>query len=80
LAYEPNDVLDVRNEICSFREIRTLKKVKQMKPGEILAILVDYAPALERVPNFLKKKGHIILGIDETGKNEWKILVKIQGK
>lgn len=80
MTIEPNEILDVRNEICSFREIRTLKKIKQMKPGEILAILVDYPLALERIPSFLEKKGHIILRIDKTGTCEWKILVKIQGK
>ena len=77
---EPNETLDVRNEICSFREVRTLKKVKQMNLGEILEILTDYPLSIERIPRFLERKGHKILAIDKIGKSEWKILVKIQGK
>ncbi|MFX1294349.1 MAG: sulfurtransferase TusA family protein [Promethearchaeota archaeon] len=74
---EPNEILDVRNEICTFREIKTLKKLKQMKPGNILEILTDYALSIARISRIAEKKGHLILAIDKIGKSEWKILMKI---
>ena len=79
MSIKPNEILDVRREICSFREIKVLKKVKEMSVGEILAIITDYPLSLERIPNLLRRKGHIVLGIDKIGKSEWKILTKIEG-
>ncbi len=52
MALEPDAILDVRREICSFWELRILKKVKKMKSEQILAILTDYAQSLERIPRF----------------------------
>lgn len=77
MALEPDAILDVRREICTFREVRILKKVKEMKSEQILAILTDYAQSLERIPRFLEKKNHKILAIEKTGTCEWRILVKI---
>jgi TusA-related sulfurtransferase len=56
----------------------TQKKVKSMKSGEILEVLVDYPLSVERIPESVKKMGHEVLKVEKTGASEWKILIKIK--
>ena len=39
---KPTEVLDVRGEVCPYPDVKTQKKVKSMKSGEVLEVLVDY--------------------------------------
>jgi TusA-related sulfurtransferase len=75
---KPTQSLDVRGEVCPYPEVMTQKKVKSMKPGEILEILVDYPLSAERIPETVKKMGHEVLKVDKTEASEWKILIKIK--
>jgi TusA-related sulfurtransferase len=75
---KPTETLDVRGEVCPYPEVMTQKKVKGMKSGEILEILVDYPLSAERIPEAVKKMGHEVLKVDKTEASEWKILIKIK--
>jgi TusA-related sulfurtransferase len=75
---KPTKSLDVRGEVCPYPEVMTQKKVKSMKPGEILEVLVDYPLSAERIPESVKKMGHEVLKIDKPEASEWKILIKIK--
>jgi len=75
---KPTETLDVRGEVCPYPDVMTQKKVKNMKSGEILEVLVDYPLSAERIPESVKKMGHEVLKVDKTGSSEWKILIKIK--
>jgi TusA-related sulfurtransferase len=75
---KPTGVLDVRGEVCPYPDVKTQKKVKSMKSGEILEVLVDYPLSAERIPASMEKMGHEVLKVDKTGASEWKILIKIK--
>ena len=75
---KPTEVLDVRGEVCPYPDVKTQKKVKAMKSGEVLEVLVDYPLSAERIPRSMEKAGHEILKAEKTGTGEWKILIKIK--
>ena len=75
---KPTEVLDVRGEVCPYPDVKTKKKVKSMKSGEILEILIDYPLSAERIPRSMEKSGHEILKVDKKGTSDWSILIKIK--
>jgi len=75
---KPNEVLDVRGEVCPYPDVKTQKKLKSMKSGEVLEVIVDYPLSAERIPRSMEKLGHKVLKADKTGTGEWKILIKVK--
>lgn len=75
---KPTDTLDVRGEVCPYPDVKTQKKMKKMKSGEILEILLDYPLSAERIPRSVEKIGHEVLKTEKTGTSEWRILIKIK--
>jgi tRNA 2-thiouridine synthesizing protein A len=59
-------VLDVRGEICPYPDIRTRKKLKEMKPGQILKVIVDYPMSVERIPRNVTAEGHKVLAVQRV--------------
>lgn len=59
--------LDVCNEVCPMPVVKTGEALKEMKPGEILEVIVDYLPSKENVQRFAKNEGHKVVGISEEG-------------
>ena len=55
-----------------------LSKVKKMKSGEVLQILIDYPLSAERIPETMESLGHEIISNEKTGNSAWAILVKIK--
>ena len=75
---EPNETLDVRGQVCRYPDVKSKRKVKKMKSGEILKILVDYPLSAERIPETMSSLGHEVISVDKVGDAEWIILVKIK--
>jgi tRNA 2-thiouridine synthesizing protein A len=59
-------VLDVQGEICPYPDIRTRKKLKEMKPGQILKVIVDYPMSVERIPRNVTAEGHKVLAVQRV--------------
>ncbi len=76
MELKPNYVLDVRGEVCPVPDVETKKKLKTMQSGEILEVLIDYPLSKERIPQGVKEVGGEVLGIEEIGPSEWKIIIK----
>lgn len=74
---KPTEVLDVCGEVCPYPDVKSKKKVSEMKSGEILEILVDYPLSAERIPRTMEKMGHEVLSVEEK-EGKWKILVKVK--
>jgi len=75
---KPTETLDVRGEVCPYPDVKTQKKVKKMKSGEVLEVLVDYPLSAERIPRSMEKAGHEIIEVEKTGTGEWRMLIKIK--
>ncbi len=75
---KPTAVLDVMGEVCPYPDVKTQKKIKSMKSGEILEVLVDYPLSAERIPRSMEKKGHEVLKVEKKGTSAWSILIKIK--
>lgn len=74
---KPTEVLDVRGEVCPYPDVKTQKKVKSMKSGDILEVLVDYPLSAERIPRSMEKQGHKVLKVEKKGTSEWTISIKV---
>lgn len=75
---EVTESMDLRGEVCPYPEVKSKRKIKKMKSGEVLEILIDYPLSAERIPETMKSRGHEVLSVDKTGTAEWKILVKVK--
>jgi len=72
------DTLDCTGDVCPYPDVKSKRKVKKMKPGEVLEILIDYPLSAERIPETMKSMGHEVLSVDKTGDSSWKILIQIK--
>jgi len=70
--------LDLRGEVCPYPDVKSKRKVKKMKSGEVLELIIDYPLSAERVPETMKSMGHEVLSVEKTGTSEWVILVKVK--
>ncbi|MFO7796478.1 MAG: sulfurtransferase TusA family protein [Promethearchaeia archaeon] len=73
------ETLDCSGEVCPYPDVKSKRKVKKMKSGEVLEILVDYPLSAERIPETMESLGHEVLSVEKQGTSEWRILVKIGG-
>ena len=76
---KPTETLDVRGEICPYPDVKTKNKLKKMRAGDILEVLVDYPLSVERIPRTVEKMGHEMLKIEKIGESEWKLYIRVKG-
>lgn len=74
---EITESIDLLGEVCPYPDVKSKRKVKRMKSGEVLEIKVDYPLSAERIPETMKSMGHEVLSVEKTGTAAWVILVKI---
>ncbi len=60
-----NYVLDVRGHSCPYPAIQTLKKLKEMKSGEVLKVIASDKGAKNDIPTVAKKQNSEILKLEE---------------
>jgi len=77
---DATETLDCRGEVCPYPDVKSKRKAKKMKSGEILEILIDYPLSAERIPETMKSLGNEVLSTDKIGDSEWKIIIKIGEK
>ena len=70
--------LDCSGDVCPYPDVKSKRKVKKMKSGEVLQILIDYPLSAERIPETMTSLGHEVLSVEKTGTSAWTILVKIK--
>ena len=72
------DTLDCTGDVCPYPDVKSKRKVKKMKSGEVLEILIDYPLSAERIPETMESLGHNVLSSEKTGTSSWKILIQIK--
>ena len=55
--------LDITDKICPLTFVHARLAVDSMKPGAVLAILLNEGEPLENVPRSLKELGHQVLSL-----------------
>lgn len=60
-----DETLDCVGLYCPMPIVHTAKKIKEMKPGEVLEVLSDDKGIKEDLPNWCKMTGNEFLGIQE---------------
>jgi tRNA 2-thiouridine synthesizing protein A len=73
---EATHKLDLRGEVCPYTFVKTKLALEEMKPGEILEVTVDHAPAVENVPRSVENRGHEVLQVQQNRDSDWKIMVR----
>jgi tRNA 2-thiouridine synthesizing protein A len=68
--------LNLKGKICPYTFIESMLTLEEMKDGEVLRVVVDYAPAVCDVPKSLKNEGYEILDVSAVNDTDWAILVK----
>jgi tRNA 2-thiouridine synthesizing protein A len=71
-----DEVLDVKGKTCPIPVLMTRKKIRNLSAGDILEIIGDFPPAKKNIQNFLIKKGHEVLEIQDY-EGEYHIFTKI---
>jgi TusA-related sulfurtransferase len=68
--------LNLKGKICPYTFIESMLALEEMKPDEVLRIIVDYPPAVCDVPRSLKNEGYEILETSPVNETDWAILVR----
>lgn len=68
--------LNLKGKICPYTFIESMLALEEMNVGEVLRVIVDFAPAVCDVPRSLKNEGYEILDVSAMNDTDWAILVK----
>jgi tRNA 2-thiouridine synthesizing protein A len=68
--------LNLKGKICPYTFIESMLELEDMKPDEVLRVIVDYPPAVCDVPRSLKNEGYEILEVSPVNETDWAILVR----
>jgi tRNA 2-thiouridine synthesizing protein A len=68
--------LNLKGKICPYTFIESMLALEEMKPDEVLRVIVDYPPAVCDVPRSLKNEGYEIIEVSAVDETDWAILVR----
>ncbi len=51
-------VLDLQGETCPYPPVYTLEELSDMRPGEVLEVVLDNPPSVHTIPYYAAKNGH----------------------
>jgi tRNA 2-thiouridine synthesizing protein A len=69
MTVQPDQTIDITNEVCPMTFVRTKLKLERMRPGEVLSVRLRGEEPLRNVPRAAREEGHAILAIDADGEN-----------
>jgi TusA-related sulfurtransferase len=72
----PARELNLKGKVCPYTFIESMLALEEMKPDEILRVVVDYPPAACDVPRSLKNEGFEVIDVTRVNETDWAILVR----
>lgn len=69
------ETLNCNGKTCPWPVFLTKEKLKKLESGDILEVIVDYAPAKENVERFIQSSGNKILEIKQN-KAQYTIIIQ----
>ncbi len=74
---EEYDVLcDIRGDKCPMTYIKARITLEDLKPQQVMLVLIDYAPAVDNLRRNFTMEGQQVYGIEQVGPGEWKLRVR----
>jgi TusA-related sulfurtransferase len=67
--------LDCLGEACPIPLIKTEKKLKTMKVGDVLTVDIDHSCAMKNIPEWARKEGHNV-DIEEVDDGQWEVYIE----
>jgi len=67
--------LDCLGEACPIPIVKTEKKMKELKVGDVLIVQIDHSCAMKNVPEWARKEGHNV-EIEEVDDGEWECIIE----
>ena len=68
--------LNLKGKICPYTFVESMLALEEMELGQVLRIIVDYAPSACDVPKSLTREGFEILDVNKINEADWAIYVK----
>ena len=68
--------LHLKGKICPYTFIESMLALEEMKPDEVLRVIVDYPPAVCDVPRSLENEGYEVLEVGPINETDWAIVVR----
>ena len=67
--------LDLRGVHCPYNYVKTKLKLEEMKPGQILSVIIDDGEPIRNVPRSATDEGHKVLQIERMG-TAYRVLIE----
>jgi len=71
----PDRELDLKGDICPITFVKSKLMLEKMESGQMLKVILDYAPSAVNVPKSLEQDGHRVLQVAEVADEIWEVLV-----
>ena len=68
--------LNLKGGICPYTFIESMLALEEMKPDEILRVILDYPPAVCDVPRSLENEGYEVLAVTPVNETDWAVWVR----
>lgn len=68
--------LNIKGEVCPYTFVKSKLAIEEMKPGEVLKVVVDHEPATDNVPKSMKNEGHEVLDVSKINTTDWQIIIR----
>jgi TusA-related sulfurtransferase len=67
--------LDCMGEACPVPLMKTEKKMKDLKAGDVLIVHIDHSCAMKNVPEWARTQGYNV-EVDEVDDGEWDVVIE----
>jgi TusA-related sulfurtransferase len=69
MIVQPDQTIDITDEVCPMTFVRTKLKLERMRSGEVLSVRLRGEEPLRNVPRAAREEGHVILAVDADGES-----------
>ena len=76
LPVRPDQELNLKGKTCPYTFIESMLALEEMKPDEILRVILDYPPAVCDVPRSLGNEGYEVLAVTPVNETDWAVWVR----
>jgi tRNA 2-thiouridine synthesizing protein A len=68
--------LNLKGKVCPYTFVESMLALEEMEIGQVLRVIVDYAPSACDVPKSLTREGYEILDVSKINETDWAIVVR----
>lgn len=72
----PDAMLDITLDVCPMTFVKTKLELEEMRPGQILEVLLRYGEPFQNVSRSCEEEGHRVLVREHVRDNVWRLLVE----